>query len=83
MNVDDAKQFLPILKVCKSDIELTSYCGNSIECVGYVLVKVKIADSLVPLKLYIVNSDRKPLCGREWLNELNWTGTQCLIKTRQ
>ena len=41
-------------KMCMPEMELTSYCENSIESVGYVVVKVKIEDNMMALKLEVV-----------------------------
>lgn len=64
------------MKVCPPDTELISYCGASLNCVGYVWVRVESQGEEAPVKLYIVRSDRRPLLGREWLRtvKLNWSG---------
>lgn len=58
----------------KSDTELISSCGKSLDCVRIIFVKVKSEKSTVDAKVYIVRSSRKPLLGREWLRnmQLNW-----------
>lgn len=71
MNCSDAKKILPPkTEVYKSDLELSSFCEQQLIIVGYVYVNVKINNQNLNVRLYIVKSNRKPLCGREWLRQL-------------
>lgn len=75
INVNDAKDYFPKLKVYKSDTELISYCGTSLECLGFVQVQVATDNENTIVNLYIIRSNRKPLLGREWLRQIkvDWT----------
>ncbi|XP_036318010.1 uncharacterized protein K02A2.6-like [Rhagoletis pomonella] len=70
----DANRFLPKLKVIESDIKLYSYCRTRLDCIGLMWVEVRHEGKILPLKMYVVRTDRPPLLGREWLRKikLNW-----------
>lgn len=53
-----------------ADKQLRSYCGKTIHVLGTLKVNVKIDDKCTTLPLYVVESDRLPLLGREWLSRL-------------
>lgn len=74
INVADAKRYFPTLKVSPPDVELVSYCGTSLQCMGYIVVTVISSGKGKEAKLYIVRSNQKPIVGREWLQiiKLNW-----------
>lgn len=71
MSLDDKKVYLDELPLLKTDVELISYCGNKIDVCGYVKTKVQHNGCLNSLRLFVVNSKRHPLLGREWMRELN------------
>lgn len=52
------------------DIGLISYTGDNIEVYGYVCVNVTSMGINYRLPLYIANTNRHPLLGREWLYTL-------------
>ncbi|XP_017490965.1 PREDICTED: uncharacterized protein K02A2.6-like, partial [Rhagoletis zephyria] len=70
INLEDAKRNFAKSQLKEAKIQLVSYCGTPLECLGYIWVRVadKLSDKM--LKLYIVRSDRRPLLGREWLREI-------------
>ncbi|XP_058817327.1 uncharacterized protein K02A2.6-like [Topomyia yanbarensis] len=57
------------LRVC--DTNLISYCNNSIDVLGIIDARVESDDKIITLPLYVVNSDKHPLLGREWLKVLS------------
>lgn len=74
VGVSDAKKWFPKLQVFPTDRRLASYCGNEIKVFGYVNVDVQMGTESTRLKLYVVNSLKPPLLGREWLStvRLDW-----------
>lgn len=81
MSVADAKKYFGIkLKVEAPDLELYSYCKTPIDCIGYMWVVVETTKK-IKVKMYLVNSVRKPLLGRGWLRsiQLNW---QLILKKK-
>ncbi|XP_062557343.1 uncharacterized protein K02A2.6-like [Armigeres subalbatus] len=70
MSLDDKKLYLNELPLCKTDVELISYCGNKIEVCGYVKAEVEHDNCLNLMRLFIVKTGRHPLLGREWMREL-------------
>nr|XP_029711531.1 uncharacterized protein K02A2.6-like [Aedes albopictus] len=49
---------------------LVSYCGTSIDVLGIIDASVEYGSGKVTLPLYVVDSDKHPLLGREWLNAI-------------
>lgn len=74
MGLGDAKQLFANHRVFPADRRLNSYCGKEIHVFGYVWVKLTNNAMSRRLKLYVVESKRPPLLGREWLAHmhLNW-----------
>lgn len=67
---DWLKERWPKLKLCRTDLKLRSYYKVQFESLGYVKVKVKDGDTVKLLNMYVVDCDREPLLGREWINQL-------------
>lgn len=81
INLDDAKMNFKKLKVCGPDVQLVSYCGTQLECLGYIWVTV--ANEAEKAKLYIVRSQQKPILGRDWLNKIKLNWQNIFNKTNQ
>lgn len=58
---------LPLHKTVKS---FRSYCGSPIKVLGILKVMVKSHGKSFQLPMYVVESNRSPLLGREWLQKL-------------
>ncbi|KAK9720112.1 hypothetical protein QE152_g22276 [Popillia japonica] len=59
-------------RLVRDDIDLKSYNGAIINCIGYFNVNVSYQDTLCNmLKLYVVRDGDPPLMGRDWLRKLN------------
>lgn len=52
----------------KTDIKLRSYCEINFGPVGFVKIRVMDGNSTKILNMYVVNYNREPLLGREWIN---------------
>lgn len=73
MNMRDKNKFFKSNEIERSDLQLVSYCNQKINVYGFITVDVAssgAAEPHLPLKLYIVESTRHPLLGREWINSL-------------
>lgn len=70
----DKQQHFRDTKLNSTNTKLVSYCGTQIQVLGFIVVRVNSGIQCRDLKLYVVQSNRKPLLGREWLRELklNW-----------
>lgn len=75
---DDKRRYFPVDKLHSSDTKLVSYCGAEITVLGYFGVCVNSGIESRDLKLYVVESKRKPLLGREWLRELKFDWNKIL-----
>ncbi|XP_062704544.1 uncharacterized protein K02A2.6-like [Aedes albopictus] len=71
MSLNDKKTYLNELPLLNTDVELISYCGGKIEVCGYVKAEVKHNGQTAAMRLFVVNTERHPLLGREWIRELN------------
>ena len=61
------KSFFSKLKVRPSSIRLKTYTDEAINVLGQLHVHVKYNDQQSPLVLLVVEGDRPPLLGRNWL----------------
>lgn len=71
MSFADFKKKLNHLQLSKTNMELASYCGSRIKVHGYVNVNVKYREHSCILRLFVVDTNRHPLLGREWMRELH------------
>lgn len=67
---NDKERYFPLEIMRPSDTKLVSYCGTEITVLGYFGVCVNSGIESGHLKLYVVESNRRPLLGREWLRKL-------------
>jgi hypothetical protein len=51
--------------------KLQSYCNHQIEILGVVQVLVKYKNPNYNLNIYLTNTNKMPLLGREWIRQLN------------
>ncbi|XP_045483761.1 uncharacterized protein K02A2.6-like [Harmonia axyridis] len=65
------KNFFPTLQIKKTDLKLVTYCKKVLDVVGYSRMGCIYETETHILNLYIVNTDRKPILGREWIRQLN------------
>ncbi|XP_055622179.1 uncharacterized protein K02A2.6-like [Toxorhynchites rutilus septentrionalis] len=58
----------------ETKVELRSYCGSKIKVFGTIDVDVACNGKIQVLRLFVVDSKRQPLLGREWMRALqfNW-----------
>lgn len=74
MSIADKNKYLKHMSLQESNIELRSYCGNKIQVLGFVNVKVRLNNVINDLRLFVVEGNRHPLLGREWMHalKLDW-----------
>lgn len=48
-------------------IGLRSYCNTPLKILGFFWVKVKLNEKQGKLRLYVVNMDKDPIVGRDWI----------------
>lgn len=60
-----AKLYCSGLRVEKSNLQLITFCRTTIPVVGFVKVRVRHGEITKTLNMYITNTDREPLMGRE------------------
>ncbi|XP_058816012.1 uncharacterized protein K02A2.6-like [Topomyia yanbarensis] len=72
-------KFLTNLPLRPTDIELRSYCGNKIRVYGIVDAEVAYNGQSNQLCLFVVDTKRHPLLGREWMRalQLDWNDIMC------
>lgn len=58
------------MKLKKIQLGLRTFCQANLSPQGYVTVTVKDVKGHKDLNLYVVDVDREPLLGREWINQL-------------
>lgn len=61
----------PDLQIKNTKLKLTSYCKKLLTVIGYTSVLVKYEGETKKLNLYIVDGNREPLFGREWMRNFN------------
>ena len=72
-SIDKIKYFKNI-KLQSSELQLVSYCDQKINLIGFIFVLVTLPespDASITLKLYVVDSNRHQLLGREWMHALH------------
>lgn len=62
--------FCPGVRVEKSNLQLVTFCKTTIPVIGFVKVQVRYDSMIKMLNMYIANTDREPLLGREWIRQL-------------
>lgn len=67
MSLNQFKNICPNLYLEKTDIQLVSYCQNSLKILGVASVNVNYNDTEKELKLYVVEGNKNPLVGLEWI----------------
>nr|XP_029714444.1 uncharacterized protein K02A2.6-like [Aedes albopictus] len=65
------KQMFQEAKLRQCDTNLVSYCNTNIDVLGIMDARVEYDGQNSQLPLYIVNSEKHPLIGREWLSRLS------------
>lgn len=60
----------PCSEIKHSEISLTSFCNTQIRIHGYATVDVTYKNASCRLNLYIANTNKMPLLGREWIRQL-------------
>ncbi|XP_058826833.1 uncharacterized protein K02A2.6-like [Topomyia yanbarensis] len=71
ISAENRNKLFPDAQLRKCDTELVSYCNTSIEVLGVLDARVKFKGKTTKLPLYVVNSGKHPLLGREWLQEMS------------
>ena len=64
------EKWLKNVPIKNTDLRLTTYCKTSVKVIGYVEVKVEYNDVTRLLHMYVTDTDREPLLGREWIRQL-------------
>nr|XP_029711617.1 uncharacterized protein K02A2.6-like [Aedes albopictus] len=65
------KQMFQDAKLRQCDTNLVSYCNTNIDVLGIMDARVEYDGQNSQLPLYVVNSEKHPLIGREWLSRLS------------
>lgn len=68
---NDRIKYFPGLHLSKNNRNLVSYCGGKINILGILEVKVSLGGNGGRLPLYVSDSDRSPILGREWMGKIN------------
>lgn len=68
------------LPLHESNIELRSYCGSKIEVYGTVSANVAYHGENNNLRLFVVETSRHPLLGREWMRSLRLDWNEVMSK---
>nr|CAH7743181.1 unnamed protein product [Callosobruchus chinensis] len=71
--INDAtyKKLFPKFKIQNIRLKLVSYCKTRLNIIGFIHVPVTYNRFKGYLNLYIVQGDRNPLLGREWIRTLH------------
>lgn len=77
MNKKQFKEQFPKVEIQQTTLRLMSYCKNEIDIVGFAQVSVKYRERRTELNLYIVQPNREPLIGREWIRQLGIELREC------
>lgn len=64
------KVHCPSLRIEKTNLQLVTFCNTTISVIGFVRVQVRFGNTTKILNMYITDSDREPLMGREWIRQL-------------
>lgn len=72
VSLADKERYLRNAPLERTNVELVSYCGNRIEVYGYVNAEVEYKGRTSKLRLFVVNTKKHPLLGREWMRELHY-----------
>lgn len=70
ISASDQQCHFPHLKLVPTSDHLVSYCGATINVLGRSMVDVDSDGDLFTLPLYVVESAKHPLLGREWLLQM-------------
>nr|CAI5835249.1 unnamed protein product [Callosobruchus analis] len=73
MNNTDFYKLFPGLELQNTEIKLITYSKQMLDVIGFTPVTVKYGTITKNLNLYIINSNKQPLLGREWIRQLNIT----------
>ncbi|XP_053691677.1 uncharacterized protein K02A2.6-like [Sabethes cyaneus] len=71
ISVQDKKRYFTDLDILPTTTRLVSYCENDIGILGKMIVNVDANGEEFTLPLYVAESNRHPLLGRDWLLALN------------
>jgi len=75
MSKYEAARLFPGTTIHHTNLQLISYCNRTLRSVGFIKVRVKFNSVTREPNIYLVNGERKPLLGREWIRQLsNETG---------
>lgn len=74
VSATDRAKYLTNLPLNQTNTKLRSYCGGQIKVHGTVDADVVYKGKVETLRLFVVDSNRHPLLGREWMRalQLNW-----------
>lgn len=70
MNAEQFQEKFPNTEIQPTALRLMSYCKKEIEIAGFAQVSVRLKDRESALNIYIVQLNREPLVGREWIRQL-------------
>ncbi|KAK9731013.1 hypothetical protein QE152_g14024 [Popillia japonica] len=71
MNLKDFKKYFSNLQLQKTHINLGTYSKQALHVAGFAQVQVTYGDITKKLNLYVVNTEKQPLLGREWIHQLH------------
>ncbi|XP_058827953.1 uncharacterized protein K02A2.6-like [Topomyia yanbarensis] len=70
ISLADKMTYFNDLPLTKTNVELISYCENKIKVHGYMKAEVHYKGHSNMLRLFVVDTKRHALLGREWMREL-------------
>lgn len=71
ISAEDKNRLFPAARLRKCDTDLVSYCNTSVDVLGILDASVEFGGNGMKLPLYVVNSGKHPLLGREWLKVMS------------
>lgn len=60
----------PALVLQPTNLKLISYCGTELNIFGYTTVKIQYNNTNYNLNIYVIEGNKQPLVGREWIQKL-------------
>lgn len=77
ININEYKASFTDCPLHSTKLKLISYCKTMLKVAGYIHVNVQYREVNTELNLYVVQGDRNPLLGREWIRKLNLNLQDC------
>jgi hypothetical protein len=65
------KEKFPNVFLSETSKRLISYCGTELKMYGVIHVNVNMSDKVINSPIYVVDTGKNPLLGREWMKALS------------